>query len=550
MLRFISSYFRSQTKKKSNSPIDVTSIHHIFNLDGAKKLPPPSRPISFVVVQFSDEYLHNFSISEAANAEINEVILVENRANLKFDSLSLAMADGIGRANNELVVCVHEDVLLPNGWQSYFESTLKKLESSDPNWGVLGSVGWVEIGNIFGHWKDPKHDVVNSFQDNPHGFVSTQYLDEQILIFPQRQLPALDLELPGIHHMGQGLLASAKEAGCKSYIIDAPTIHKYADQTGKLVRNMEDSEKIMDRQSLTYLADRSCCNDYIMHRWPNLDVPDHIPEDFNIPFQREDKLSQLDTPLILLGRGGGGTRLLGILAEDTGVFLGNDISESMDTLDMVDAIYRGVIEKYRCPADWQKKQIVPRLRATAARMINQLPANAPWGFKLPESILLLPEIAQAFPQAKFVHMVRDPLSTCLRRTHMTARMDNHIGRIALPLAYDTLGIERQKILEDSPAFHMVYTTIHQLGLIGDFLNAVPAERQYHLKFEDVLQDPARELDRFCQWLGRKPKSDKITTSVDINRASAGKSAYSNEISTLVENALEPVRFQFQYGGDC
>ena len=129
----------------------------------------PSRPISFVVVRFSDEYLHNILKSGCVHDPINELIEVDNTSNLFFDKLSRAIAHGVARARHDLIVVVHEDVLLPDGWQAQFEQSLAALEKCDRNWGMLGSVGWNEPTPELGHWGDP-HQCKNTFADRLYEF--------------------------------------------------------------------------------------------------------------------------------------------------------------------------------------------------------------------------------------------------------------------------------------------------------------------------------------------------------------------------------------------
>jgi hypothetical protein len=82
----------------------------------------PKVPISFIVVRFSDEYLHNFLPSECANNSLNEVIIIDNTSNLFFDNLSTAIDHGIAQTKNDLIAIVHEDVRLIDGWQMRFET--------------------------------------------------------------------------------------------------------------------------------------------------------------------------------------------------------------------------------------------------------------------------------------------------------------------------------------------------------------------------------------------------------------------------------------------
>ncbi len=511
-------------------------------------LPPPihkpSRPISFVVVRFSDEYKHNILKSECLRNPINQVITIDNTSNLYYDNLTEAISVGISKACHDLIAVVHEDVLLPDGWQSWFEITLEELEGVDPNWGVLGAVGWTDDSKGFGHYSDPKC-YVNSFSGERFHIVDR--LDEQILIFNRKRPIDLDRDLPSIHHIGRDITALLQERGMRAYAIDAPTIHKYADQDGKIIHSRKDSPKIVDRETLTYKAERACCDEYITHKWPHLQVKDFIKPSLTLPDMDNAIRRKLDKPIILLARGGGGSRLISMLCQDLGLFLGNELNGAGDSMEMVLPIYQGIIEKYRCKAKWQKEQIVPRIRAAAANMlIRQEHSTELWGFKLPESILLLPEICTVFPEARFLHMVRDPLTTCLRRTHMTARLDNSIGRISLPLAYDYIGKPRKKILEDSPALHMAYTTIHQLELVASQLSDHSMDRGMQIRFEDIIERPTDCLERVSKWLGLTREKNTLEGFIDPVRIQRPRVIYSSDVERKVDNILHSIRVKYGY----
>jgi len=333
----------------------------------------------------------------------------------------------------------------------------------------------------------------------------------------------------------------------KTYAIDAPTIHKYADQEGNLIHCKDDSPKITERKTLRYQADRDCCNEYIMRKWPQLEIHDYQPPQLLLPDMDDALRHKLDEPVILLARGGGGSRLLSILCFDIGLFLGNVSNLGGDSMEMVGPVYQGIIEKYRCTASWQKQQIVSRLRAAAAAMLIQgsQPIN-PWGFKLPETILLFPEICAAFPRARFLHLVRDPLTTCLRRTHMTARLDNVIGRITLPLAYDFIERPRNRILEDSPAMHMAFTTIHQLNIISNQLSDVPVHRCMQIRFEDVTESPTDCVERVSAWLGLTRETRTLEGVIDLERIQTSKVHYPPDVQEEVENILHSIRTEYGY----
>lgn len=505
----------------------------------------PTRAISFVVIQFSNDYLYNFLQSECIKHPINEVITVNNFANLYFNNLSQAIIFGVQQTSHDLIAIIHEDVLLPRNWQQHFEQSLNELEKQDNNWGGLGSVGWDNHDAIHGHLSDP-NAYRNTFKDAEFPFKEIERLDEQLLIFHRSRLPEFDRCLPGIHHVGRDLLLHLRHRGFKSYVIDAPTIHKYADDTGKIILSRDDSNKIKDRESLTYLADKFCCDDYITHKWPQLTIAKNRTSRLITPTLSKEKQQQLNSPFILLSKGGSGSRLLSVMAQDFDIFLGNHLNISGDSLELVNPIYQGIFEKYRCETSWQKEQIIPRLQASAANMIADLPCDKKWGFKLPEAVFLLPELHLAFPQARYIHFMRDPLSTCLRRNHMTARLDNHIGRITLAMAYDFMGLTRNQIIIDSAAENMAYTIIHQLCLIQTHLSSLSEDCFITLRFENVLNEPGREVAQLSTWLKTNRAKAQLENMIDVNRVNNSKVIYPPNIVAKVAAILAETQMNFGY----
>lgn len=474
-------------------------------------LPAPRRPISFVCVQFCQEYRYNIRTSEAVQDPMNQFIHVDNRQNLFFDTLGAAICHGVARAKHDLVVVVHEDVVLPKNWQARFEASLAELETQDPDWALLGAVGWGKDHKHRGHWSDP-HTYNNTFEQE--NFAEVERLDEQLLILKRKGILQFDPNLPSIHNIGRDMARMARRHGRKSYAINAPTIHKYADGKGVLVQSREDSFKIKDRKSRTYLADRACSDAYLAHKWEAPPAPTS-PSTLSSAQQ-----AQLDAPIILVGRGGSGTRLLSTIAQDCGLFIGNKVNKSGDCMDMVHEIYATVFRSHLSRDPWLRSQSVPALRAAAQDMLDTAGWPADWGFKLPEVLLVLPEIIQAFPKAKFVEWTRSPQVATRRRTHMTARTDNHVGRTALRLAYDHFNLPRTNILGDGDQSRMVVTTLHQTALAERHLAGMPPERHLTLRFEDTLEDPQDVLARFSEFTGLPTCSHNIAETMDTIRANA------------------------------
>lgn len=507
----------------------------VLTQDGAA----PTIPISFVVVHFCGDYFHNLLKSPCVLNPLNQLVTVDNRWGHRYDTLSAAITSGLQATLHDLVVVVHEDVVLPPGWHSRLEQSLESLDKADPDWGLVGSVGWDEAGAHVGHWSDP-HRYRDTLGDQDFGQVAR--LDEQILIFRKSSGLEFDEMLPSIHNIGRDLTATLAEAGRKTYAVNAPTIHKYADENGKLIGTAKASVKIRTRHLPANLAEWKCSNEYLYAKWPQWQPKDEIVEDLT----PSPKPNAAPPPVILLARGGSGSRLLSALAADLGLFLGNDVNASGDAMDMTEAVYRAVFATYQSRVDWQRAQAVPRLRAHAAKMLEQGKPQGLWGFKLPENLLILPLIAQAFPDARYVHLIRDPLATCLRRTHMTARFDNAIGRTAIRAAYAYCNRSVWRSLEDSPALHMAYTTRHQIESARSFAQKHLKERYTEIRFEDLINAPLDTGQTLAQWLDVAPQTDTLSRVIDPKRAAQPKKTYDAKTARRTAIALHGLRAALNY----
>jgi len=503
-----------------------------------------TRSISFVTVHFSDDLAHNLLLSECVRDPANQLVVVDNRHNLVHDTLGTALEAGIRQARHPLVALVHEDVFLQPGWQPALERSLAALERHDPEWALAGAAGWLADGTMRGHWSDP-HGYFDRLGGAP--FAEVDRIDEQLILMRRRRRVRLDAALPSIHNIGRDLARQARVDGRKTYVLDAPTVHKFADASGNRIQRKTESPKIAARRSLTYLADRSCSDRYFAGKWtPGSTEADGAPE-------RDQAPERLASPVVLLAKGGGGSRLLSILARDAGMYLGRT-NLSGDSLDMVHATYGAVLSRYRYLASGLLPGFVQELRNGAVSLLAGT-TRGTWGYKLPESLLVLDEIGRAFPRARFVHLIRDPLGTCLRRTHMTARYDNQVGQASLLAAYRWMGYAPHLAASDPDAVRMAVTTLHQVGAALDWTRTLPPHRLLELRFEDVLADPAAALERLQAWLGADASMPQapgtagvpgILSAVDLGRAARPGVVHAPGIARDVASMLAPLRQRLGY----
>ena len=257
-------------------------------------------------------------------------------------------------------------------------------------------------------------------------------------------------------------------------------------------------------------------------------------------------------PVVLLGRGGSGTRLLAQLALANGVFLGSDLNVSSDSEEWVETIYSlaieslepGIASHSERDAYWRSR-LHERAAAITAR--PALPVGASWGWKLPETMLAIAQVLRTFPAAKIVHLVRHPLTSSLRRTHLTSRNDNIIGRSVLRAAYRAFGRDRATIADDPEYVRNAVTWAFQVGCVLDVLDefAIGRDRALLLRYEDLCADPARSSTALAAFLGRSDAGDTTTLAASIDGMRTGSVA-ADERADLVWRICGPTAARIGY----
>lgn len=234
---------------------------------------PNFEPITFVVaVNDEDELRHNLLASPVARSTHHHWLLIENRGNRSYASISRLYHDALRAARNDLVFFVHQDVFLPYGWEERVFLGLRELEARDPRWGIIGAVGALppragEPKELRGHWCDPS----GYYRLGPLPS-AVQSLDEQWLGLRRSSGLDFDPDLPGFHCYGIDLSLAALEHGRRTWALDAFVWHKYRDSRGYLVSRREDSVKIRERWTDRFMAEFLPAADYVEQKWQK-----HLP---------------------------------------------------------------------------------------------------------------------------------------------------------------------------------------------------------------------------------------------------------------------------------
>lgn len=235
----------------------------------------------------------------------------------------------------------------------------------------------------------------------------------------------------------------------------------------------------------------------------------------------------LASPVIVTGKGGSGTRLISDIVAGSGVFLGNRLNKSSDSLEWVDMIYEMAIKAHAAhyAIDAREIEAWRRLfRLTADKILQKgrFRKGGLWGFKLPETVLAIPQLLDVFDNAKIVHLVRHPVTCCARRTHMTSRPDNLVGRTVCHAAYRAAGREAAKLRTDHDFMRNALTWLYQVPPVARLGRQLGPDRYLEVRFEDIIGQPdivARKVRDFLgdgAGLAPAPEIDDSRTSFAID----------------------------------
>jgi hypothetical protein len=523
--------------------------------------PVPVRPISIVAVRYDALCDSNLLASPDLHHPALQFHLVDDRHGMRVGSLARALIAGLQRwevqaTPGAVVAFVSQDCFLPDGWLAAVEASLRSLESHDEHWGVAGVAGVDESGRPVGRVSEP-WGLLDTFRGGAR-WAAASSLADHVLLLPTERLLSPDADLPGFEGLGASLCQGARAAGRRSYVIDAPVIVERVGHDGRPVTRAIESRRVRGQLYRQQRVQREITLEYLAGPGAFRDAST-LTAPFRLtcnplagaktappPEPAPDIAAALDRPLVLLGKGGGGSRLVSVLAEDCGVFVGR-VNISGDCLDMVPAVYAGVLRVHDCTAPWQRDRAVESLREGAAAMLKRgWESGTPWGFKVPESLLLLPQIAAAFPNARFLFLARDPVSTCLRRSHITAQLDNPIGRVSLTAAYRAANLPTDVALTEPIEVRSARVTLHQVGTSFEYLRTrIPAHRRMEIRFDDLVGRPAETRAAVARWLGLDVLCQQLERDVDGARAGYRSSTPPDTVAD-VERILAPLTAALGY----
>jgi hypothetical protein len=216
-------------------------------------------------------------------------------------------------------------------------------------------------------------------------------------------------------------------------------------------------------------------------------------------------LSGLD-PKVIGATGGSGTRVVGRIVRAGGMYIGTNLNDYQDALDLGGYSDRWINEFVAGGGldgltDDARAEMVDDLAAVIQTHRRDLPEDArAWGWKEPRSIYLLPFFDHVMPRLKFVHWMRDGRDMAFSENQQQLRKH---GETVLGA-----GLADRKKPTHSIA---LWTRVNTWA--ADFGEQHMPGRYLRVRFEDLCAEPATTVGRLYEFFGLEGDVERAAAEV-------------------------------------
>ena len=256
-------------------------------------------------------------------------------------------------------------------------------------------------------------------------------------------------------------------------------------------------------------------------------------------------------PAVIFGTGGSGTRVLQVLTDHSGYYLGTNLNRAGDALD-IGHFMRRWLDRYLGKTDW----IAETLRGTdRSRFGYPLAmaedfaltledhrgaledAQAMWGWKAPRTILIFPFVHELFDGMRAIHLVRDGRDMAYSRNQQ--QMRRHAPQLL-----------NADLNEASEPERSIAFWAHVNLAAARYGERELGENYLRMRYEDICNDPPGAVVQLLDFIDspasresmQRVATEKIRPSSSIGR---WREHEDSELDRLHEIAGEALR-EFGY----
>lgn len=189
--------------------------------------------------------------------------------------------------------------------------------------------------------------------------------------------------------------------------------------------------------------------------------------------------------------GGSGTRVVARIVRAGGLFIGTNLNQYEDALDFAGYSDRWIntfvsSNSDLAPADLEEMNV--DLESVVATHVLEKPEVAPWGWKEPRSIYLLPYYHRVMPKLRFLHFIRDG------RDMAFSENQNQLKKHGAVVLDESERQWRQPVQSIA-----LWTRVNMRA--ADYGEGEMGDRYLRVSFEQLCTEPAATVERIYSFFG-------------------------------------------------
>ena len=227
-----------------------------------------------------------------------------------------------------------------------------------------------------------------------------------------------------------------------------------------------------------------------------------------------------------MGRGHSGTRIFSQFSSDLGFNL--DAENEMLTGDVSDVRFTNQVKKIAL--DYLRNGVTAKninhLKSAVLDYYRKLQGSKLcWGWKFPETYLIGPLVLEVFPNARFLHIVRDGRDIAFKR-HQTDRPDRPLGKWILG---------HMHVLEQPHHIQAAASWKFQVDSFDQWKINISTKNLLEVTFEHFIQYPVDAGKEIAGFLNRDFSADNTTSleeSINIKKVSQYKEQKARDLADI------------------
>ncbi|HJT81603.1 MAG TPA: sulfotransferase [Chthoniobacterales bacterium] len=251
-----------------------------------------------------------------------------------------------------------------------------------------------------------------------------------------------------------------------------------------------------------------------------------------------EELRPLGPPIVVFNKSHSGSRLLARLIGNAGVFMGahqNESNDSWDILKLVEYLVSRYYPDYSPlwnPNQQVDKTLADLIREVFASHTEGLSRGAVWGWKLCETAYILPVLDFLFPDARYIHLIRDGRDVAFTDHRAPNRP------FWKKIYFNTDGIMAWRGLKfhnrDYAERSHIYNAMHWANsvAVGRAYGAMLRERYLEVRYEDLCESFDTAATRILEFIG----ASNIPATIEKMR----RSVYTKSVHKYLRQPKEKV----------